>query len=55
MDKLSSLNDKSEYKKVTEDYSNNFGFNLGINSFKSKVSKDKIDNFVNGEINVKKR
>lgn len=55
MDRLSNLNEKSEYKKITEDYSNNFGFNIGLNSFKSKSLNDKLDNFVNGDINVKKR
>ena len=55
MDRLSNLKDKSEYRKIKEDYSNNFGFNTGLNSFQNRVKKDKIDNFVKGEINVKKR
>ena len=28
--------------KIKEDYSNNFGFNTGLNSFQNSVKKDKI-------------
>ena len=54
-DKLSELKDKSEYEKIMKDYNNNYGFNLGHNSITSKTSKDKFDNTVNKELNIKKR
>lgn len=55
MEKLSDLNEKSEYKKVMEDYSNNYGFNTGMNSFKGTPLKDKMDNFVKAKETMKKR
>lgn len=55
MEKLSDLNEKSEYKKIMQDYSNNYGFNIGLNSFRGISKEDKMDNFVKGNINVKKR
>ncbi len=55
MDKLSDLNEKSEYKKIKEDYSNNYGYNIGLNSFKGSSLSDKMDNSVKGNINIKKR
>ena len=54
-DKLSELKDKSEYERIMKDYSNNYGFNLGHNSIISKTSKDKFDNTVNKDLNIKKR
>lgn len=55
MEKLSDLKEKSEYERIKDDYSNNYGYNIGFNSFGKIKSKDKIDNFVKGEINTKKR
>lgn len=55
MDKLSDLNEKSEYKKIMEDYSNNYGYNIGLNTFKGVGINDKMDNSVKGNKTVKKR
>ncbi len=54
MEKLSDLKEKSEYEKVRDDYSNNYGYNIGFNSFGKIKQKDKIDNFVKGEKHKKK-
>lgn len=54
-DKLSEIKEKSEYQKILNDYSNNYGYNLGNNTFISKRSKDKSDILANKELSVKKR
>lgn len=55
MDKLSELKEKSELEKIRCDYSNGYGFDTGLNSFKNMNFKDKMDKFVKGQINMKKR
>ena len=54
-DKLSNIKEKSEYQKIINDYNNNYGFNLGLNSFTSKKEQDKFDNIGNKELSIKKR
>ncbi len=55
MDKLSDLNEKSEYKKIMYDYNNNYGFNTGLNSFKKTKISNNQEFKVKGNINAKKR
>lgn len=55
MEKISDLNEKSEYKKVMEDYSNNYGFNTGLNSFRGICKSDEMETIVKGNKQLKKR
>lgn len=54
-DKLSSLNEKNEYEKITKDYNNNYGYNVGISSMSSKANKDNLDKSVKDLLITKKR
>lgn len=54
-EKTSDIKDKSEYQKIMKDYSNNYGFNFGINTMTNKILKDKFDNIGNKELSIKKR
>lgn len=54
-EKLSSLEEKNEYEKIKNDYSNDFGYNLGFNSKISGINKEDDDKIVNELLNIKKR
>ncbi len=53
--KTSELKEKSEFDRIKKDYTNNYGYNIGLNSYASKRTNDKLDNFNKGNIIMKKR